>query len=311
MTSSSPPRRFNSRRPSGMASQSSRIVAARGELRARLQERHRHHVGRRLGHRRARQRQHAGEVVRRSGEAHDDALARPDPQRATGCRRSHGTWRAPRVSAPTAAPTAASRAPLAPPPAPRNAAATSIDARWNPNVSTCHRRCWSSPHASRAAPPASRDRCRTSRSREERRRPVVAAVRTGAGRGQAVRRQSELATMRRVRRACAPAPSRRRGAPLRRGRAPAGARGSEARPSPRPRASARSAGRLPPARATRDRTGSPSPRSSPRRSRAGCRRDRRRPTCPIAGTARTTAAACRSRPGRAGCPSRGRPPAAW
>ena len=41
---------------------------------------------------------------------------------------------------------------------------TSIEARWKPNVSACHRRCWSSPQASRAAPPASSDRCRTSRS---------------------------------------------------------------------------------------------------------------------------------------------------
>src|SRR5437867_1226212 len=34
---------------------------------------------------------------------------------------------------------------------------TSSDARWNPNVSTCHRRCWSSPKAARGTPAASSD----------------------------------------------------------------------------------------------------------------------------------------------------------
>ena len=58
----------------------------------------------------------------------------------------------------------------------------------------------------------------------------------------------------------------------------------------RPTGSARSSGSPLPARAGRGRFGSPWPPWSPRRSPTGCHRGRRRPTCPIAGTARTTAA---------------------
>ena len=75
---------------------------------------------------------------------------------------------------------------------------TSIEARWNPNVSTCHRRCCSSPHASRGAPPASRERCSVSMSVRNSDGPGVGPADAQPGRGEPMRRQAQLPPVGRV-----------------------------------------------------------------------------------------------------------------
>ena len=113
MTSNSPPRRFSSRRALRHRQPVVQDRRRGGELGARFEQRHRHHVWRGLRHGRARQRQHAREVGGRTREAHDHALACAPHRGATGCRRSRGTWRAPHASAPTVSPSGATASSVA------------------------------------------------------------------------------------------------------------------------------------------------------------------------------------------------------
>ncbi len=166
---------------------------------------------------------------------------------------------------------------------------TSMDARWKPNVSTCQRRCWSSP-ARQARGPARVERAlQHVQVSEEGRRAVIRPLGPGAGRRQPVRRRA---------RACADA-ARRAGFVRAHGRRPAahrrrapglgGARGWAARLVPRPTTCARSAARRGLQSAQHviglDR---PSRHGSPPPSPTGSRPGRLPPRCPNGGTARTT-----------------------
>ena len=163
MTSSSPPRRFSSRRPSGIASQSSRIDAAVVSS--------------------ARDSRSATGTTSGGDSGTAERASSSTPARSAADRvkltitRSHARtpsrdWMSAmaRNVASTSRVAADGRSDRGVASSARAAAKTSeccltsIEARWKPNVSACHRRCWSSPQASRAAPPASSDRCRTSRS---------------------------------------------------------------------------------------------------------------------------------------------------
>ena len=99
------------------------------------------------------------------------------------------------------------------------------------------------------------------------------------------------------RRGSASARARRRASRRRRVRARGATPCWVARLGPKPTRCARSVATRPPGREARGRIGWPWRRASPRPSRWGSRRGRHRPTCPIEGTARTRADACRSLPG--------------
>ena len=308
MTSSSPPRA--SRRGAPRASTASRRGSPpRWRARARLEQRHRDDVGGRLGDGEAGERQHAGEVGRRPREAHD-ARARSlhaQPRLDVGDRAERGEHLAGRGRGPGRSRRRELRS------------RRGQHARVLPDL---HGR---QVEAERLDLPAQvlelAPRQARSAARVERALQDVQVAQEG--RRSVVRRPwprcvSRPAGARRAR-ACAGAArrtafgrarGRRPAAHRRRAPGPGGARGWVARLAPRPRAFARSGATPPPVRAARDRIGSPSPRASPPRSPAGCRRDRRRPRCPNAGTARTTAARD-PQPTRRSCgPSRDRPPGA-
>ncbi len=228
MTSSSPPRRFSSRRPSRIASQSSRIdVAVVSSARDSSSA-----TGTTSGG-------DSGTAARASASTPARSAAERVKLTIT---RSHAADTQPRLDVgdrpergehlacrpPTVAPTAASRAPLAPPPGPRNAAGPP----WTPGGSRTSRPATAGvgarprPAATRRPRPATAagrpdPSGRTPVRRSRRSRPSGSRP-AGAPTGRACADAARP-------RASVPAPARRRAAPRRRGPAPGGAPGSEGR----------------------------------------------------------------------------------